>query len=154
MFKLSPFSLTAAIAVAAIPLTACSAAKDESQALQALQASIDYAEEAILDVDTQTAFNRLHAGVANAELAFSVVEAAEVLDGVSDSQMLREMSDILKSSDDQTESLGLLASVVSERPTLAFDLQGVAIEAGYDANQVANIVVDGLGETAATAAGN
>ena len=140
------------LSAALIPLAACSASKDETQALQALQASVDFAESTIQEVNGQSALNRLHAGVASAELTFAVIEASDAIDNVSDGQLIQEMSDLLNDGD-QIADMDLLASVVSERPGLAFELQTLAVDAGMDANQVAEIVISGLDEAAATAAG-
>lgn len=122
------------------------------EAIMSLQQSIAFAEQAILDANGQQAVNVLAASIANAEVTIALANATETINGVSDNQMLAELDGLLDGSDADTAD-SLIVAVVSERPVLASAIQDMALAAGYDQAMVANSVVAGLGDAAATAAG-
>lgn len=126
---------------------------DSQAAIDSLSQSIVFAEQAITEVRGQEAINLLTASVANAEVTIALANATETINAVSDDQMLAELDTLLDGSDADTAN-GLIMAVVAERPVLASAIQDMAITAGYDEAMVASSVVNGLGDAAATAAGN
>ena len=97
--------------------------------------------------------NMLAASISGAEVSIALASANEVIEGVSDMQMLAELDSVLDGKDADSAS-DLIMAVVSERPMLAAAVQDMAVGAGYNEAMVASSVFGGLGDLPATAAGN
>ena len=117
-----------------------------------LTLSVAYAEDSLRQVQGQEAMNSLLASVANAELSISVADSIDAIDAVSDDQMLAELDAILPGASADTAN-DMIVAVVSERPMLASAIQESATALGLNDAMVASAIINGLGSTEATAAG-
>lgn len=116
-----------------------------------LTLSLVEADSAIRQVRAQEAINQLAYGIAEAEVSIALADANELIHSVSDQQMLAELNSLLDSNNPASESL--LMAVVGERPALGNDVYQMALSAGYNQDQVAAMMLKGMSDMPATAAG-
>lgn len=147
----------------ALPLTAAHAdtRSDAQQVLNTLHGSVASAElalsvaganQAIREVQAEQAINQLSASVAQADLTIALVNAHDSISGVSDAQMLAELNGLLNNNAGENQP-ELISAVVSARPTLAADVQTLALNAGLQEEMVASSIIKGMSQAPATAAG-